>query len=825
MDYTAFFELASGHTPYPYQDRLAQDEWPEVLDIPTGLGKTAAVVLSWLFRHYQQDSSAPRRLVYCLPMRTLVEQTVDQASSWCRKLHDAFKDRALQTPTVHLLMGGESNDHTWVLNLEQPAILIGTQDMLISAALMRAYGMSRFTWPMIFGALHNDAMWIFDETQLMGVAVETSAQLEGFRTALGTFAPSKSLWMSATLGNKQLSTVDHPEPHSGWNRATLGAEDHSNPRILQRLNAPKLIQVAGIRLDKDNEKATYARQLAEQIEHAHQPGSLTLVIVNSVSRARQIYEALLKNHQRTSANTALIHSRFRLPERRAAQEILLQEGDRIVVATQAIEAGVDVSARTMFTELAPWSSLVQRFGRCNRGGEFTEAKIYLIDFDLDSLPERVILPYAESDLKTSKELLQTVSDVGPQSLSQVSYQPPEIFRPVIRRKDLLDLFDTTPDLSGDDLDVSRYVRDGNDTDVLFFWRAWEGEDPNSSEMLSSAHRDELCRVSLGAARVFLTKLKNQNHKAWSWDALEGIWTSVENPRPGQILLLSTQTGGYEPQLGWTGDVSKKSREVPPLRLQDSTKVPVTNDSDPLSLARYPIELKVHLHNVTQMATHIAKSLGLNVQDTENLQTAAAWHDVGKAHFVFQEALNTARESDNSASASTELWAKSDGFMKRYSRTGFRHELASALAFLQHNESENTSLSPEELNLIAYIIAAHHGRVRLSIRSMPGEKQPTQDTLGLFARGIWHGDTLPEMTLPDGQTINAIRLSLELMQLGPNSWLERTLTLRNDPHLGPFRLSFWELLLRAADQRASAQESESARQSAPHSATAQGVQYV
>src|SRR5690606_22425068 len=122
-------------------------------------------------------------------------------------------------------------------------------------------------------------------------------------------------------------------------------------------------------------------------------------------------------------------------------------------------------------------------------------KIYLIDFDLDSLPERVILPYAESDLKTSKELLETVSDVGPQSILQVSYQPPEIFRPVIRRKDLLDLFDTTPDLSGDDLDVSRYVRDGNDTDVLFFWRAWEGEDPNSSEMLSSAHRDELCRVS------------------------------------------------------------------------------------------------------------------------------------------------------------------------------------------------------------------------------------------------------------------------------------------------------------------------------------------
>jgi CRISPR-associated endonuclease/helicase Cas3 len=38
----------------------------------------------------------------------------------------------------------------------------------------------------------------------------------------------------------------------------------------------------------------------------------------------------------------------------------------------------------------------------------------------------------------------------------------------LRRKDLLDLFDTTPDLCGNDLDISRYIRDGDDTDVQVF---------------------------------------------------------------------------------------------------------------------------------------------------------------------------------------------------------------------------------------------------------------------------------------------------------------------------------------------------------------------
>jgi len=46
-------------------------------------------------------------------------------------------------------------------------ILVGTQDMLLSRALMRGYGISRYLWPLHFALLHNDCLWVFDELVML----------------------------------------------------------------------------------------------------------------------------------------------------------------------------------------------------------------------------------------------------------------------------------------------------------------------------------------------------------------------------------------------------------------------------------------------------------------------------------------------------------------------------------------------------------------------------------------------------------------------------------------------------------------------------------
>src|SRR5690606_9585551 len=127
-------------------------------------------------------------------------------------------------------------------------------------------------------------------------------------------------------------------------------------------------------------------------------------------------------------------------------------------------------------------------------------------------------------------------------------------------------------------------------------------------------------------------------------------------------------------------------------------------------------------------------------------------------------------------------------------------LASALAWLAAGDD----VEPGFRNLVGYLVAAHHGKVRMSLRSLPGETAPGE-TGRLFARGVWDGDALPAFELPDGQRFESVKLDLSVMQLGEGSWLERMLALRDAAHLGPFRLALLETVVRIADWRASRKE--------------------
>lgn len=423
-----------------WQLALTSDDWPRVLIAPTGSGKTAAVTLGWAAHRLRSPGRTPRRLVWCVPMRTLVEQTADAVKEWFGKLEevDGGEGRLPRPRDVHVLMGGVETS-PWLEAPEQPAVLVGTQDMLLSRALMRGYASSRALWPMEFALLHDDAQWVFDEVQLMGAGRATSAQLEAFRQfeadrarrdGRATGTPSRSLWTSATLDPGWLATVDHPTPSSA---AVVRVDPSAAPegRLGRLARAVKRLDQSSVapKSPKKTDVADYVGRLADSVLEAHCAGAMTLAIVNRVDRAQALREALEQrlSRQPVEAPTlALVHSRFRPADREREMKKALGTDDpdgpgRVVAATQAVEAGVDFSAATLFTELAPWSSLVQRFGRANRYAELPDgAQVYWIDLlqtatnnaTSDKNAEELAKPYEAGELEAARERLAGLTDVA-----------------------------------------------------------------------------------------------------------------------------------------------------------------------------------------------------------------------------------------------------------------------------------------------------------------------------------------------------------------------------------------------------------------------------
>lgn len=773
MTFDEFFRTATGTNPYSYQRAFASGTTlPDLLEAPTGSGKTATAVLGWLWRRLHgspaQRAEAGRRLVFCLPMRTLVEQTERAATKWVDRL-------GLTTSVgVHVLLGG-AVDEEWDEHPERNAILIGTQDQLLSRALMRGYAMSRYRWPVHFALLNSDCLWVMDEVQLMGVGASTAVQLQAFRERFGVAGVVKTVWMTATLAPGRLRTVD---VRRDLVRQPFIADEAS---LTKRLNAPKVLAKAA----SPSGKKGSLGDLAGEIASAHQPGTLTLVVMNRVARAQELFALL----QRGSAleNVALIHSRFRPADRRRIQDAALDGSFHgVLVATQAIEAGVDLSAKTLFTELAPWSSLVQRFGRLNRAGEHDDARAFWID--LGTADDELCLPYEGSLLNSARDKLSALQDVGPNSLAAVPRDPEQPALPVLRRKDLLELYDTEPDLAGHDIDVTRYVRATDDRDLQVAWRAL-GKDPPGPDA-PDLQRDELCAVPF----YELEKL-TKGHKAWRFDSLRDQWTEVERFFPGLSVVVDISVGGYGDRIGFTGDKNDR-----PTSLEQQGPAPDFDEGDRLTYGAADfVTMRMHAEDTALEMSTLLSAVPAEVSgfaEGAELVEAARWHDTGKVHSAFQAMLIAGLPAED-ARRSGGPWAKSaDGLPRtRNSRRYFRHELASALSWMAAGKSD----------LGGYLVAAHHGKVRLSLRARPGEEPPADaDGTRRFAHGIHDGDVLPAVDLGDGVVAAQQVLSLACMEMGGGgagpSWADRMLRLLDQ--LGPFRLAYLEMLVRVADWRAS-----------------------
>lgn len=372
--------------PFPWQqallDRIVADgKWPEVIDVPTGLGKTSVLDVA-VFVAAMKLAPARRRIFFVVDRRLVVDDAHDHA----RRIADALADpsgrsvvaevaNALRQPgddhdrvlEVTRMRGGVTWEWLWLERPDRFAIVTGTVDQVGSRLLFRGYGVGENLRSIDAALVGTDSLIVVDEAHLARPFRETLG--EAFRmdqpTSGSLVPPTTLVSMSATSGTGSERTQG----------ITIADEQH--PIAGARLHADKLLRLVEVKTTKakaaeqvPDALAAIAAQLA--------PQRVVGVVVNTVSRARAVFSrirtvglegVLLTGRSRPADREQLLDRHYR---RISVDRDRPEPASFVVVATQTIEVGANIDVDALVTESAPLPSLVQRLGRLNRMAKCSE---------------------------------------------------------------------------------------------------------------------------------------------------------------------------------------------------------------------------------------------------------------------------------------------------------------------------------------------------------------------------------------------------------------------------------------------------------------------
>lgn len=421
--------------------------WPERINAPTGSGKSSVVDIHLFANALAAVGAAPRvprRLCVTVGRRALVDSQADRADNILGCMKKALTDgsgepdilrrvaEALQSfqtrndekesnpfETGHI-RGELSNRNLPVTDISACAIIAATPDMYGSRALFRGYGSTKAARPRETALLTMDTVMVLDEAHMNRQLLHTTqriAELQKREVNLGvptlqvvetTATPSTEDSDSTTLG-VDIEALDSPNDEELRNRVYSHKELMLHP--IDKWDG-KPGNPATVNAAVDTIKGFLAhREAGEDSKKAHTVGC----IVNHVRTAIAIKEKLTKDLAEDEVQ--LLVGRMRPSDLEKLQEdhnkLFTTKGDesvKVVVATQTLEVGIDVDFADLVTELAPASSLAQRFGRVNRLGHRTDSKVVVIEPASGDSVKKDAPPYKAVDLSNAYGWLEALND-------------------------------------------------------------------------------------------------------------------------------------------------------------------------------------------------------------------------------------------------------------------------------------------------------------------------------------------------------------------------------------------------------------------------------
>ncbi len=766
-DFETTFSALTEHPPFPWQqalyERFVSGDIPAACNLPTGLGKTNVLAI-WLIALATHPHKMPRRLVYVVNRRTVVDQTTDEAE----KLRANAERAGVPPPVISTLRGQYADNREWSADPSRPAIICGTVDMIGSRLLFSGYGVGFKGKPLHAGFLGQDVLLVHDEAHLE----------PAFQTLIEAIQKEqKNNEHAIEFGVPKLRVMELTATSRGEGDVfKLTPLDEENATVQKRITAQKKIQ-----LHENRDEKKLADEIADLASKFKGSKRAILIFVRRVDDVDKITKKLPKNSfaqltgtirgkERDELVDTPIFKRF-LPDAKTTEETVY------LVCTSAGEVGVNISADHLICDLSTFESMAQRFGRVNRFGNFDATEIHVVhpaSFGKDGKVEEI----DERRQKTLELLNQLKGNGSPKALGDLpadkrlaAFAPTPTILPT---SDIL--FDawaltTIKDNLPGRPPVEPYLHglptEWQPPETHVAWREEVGiigkelqavYDPAALLEDYPLKPHELLRDT--SARVFdrLKKLQaDPEIPVWIVSDSDSVAVSTLGTiQKGDkedlhyvTLLLPPEAGGLSAQGmldptstqrvadvsdEWYADKERtlKQRERkwgddigPPSGMRRCRPVidakPDEDDTDEPSDKRFwhwfervdkagegratankPYVLQRHLDDAEATATAFVDDLKLAEPLRSAIIVAAMYHDyLGKARTTWQRSIGNFDAKV--------LYAKSGGRMRPRDLNGYRHEFGSLLDVADCQRFRD--LSEETKELVLHLIAAHHGRAR------------------------------------------------------------------------------------------------------------------
>ena len=549
--FAAFVTEVHGWAPFPWQQallrRVVKQGWPAVIDVPTGLGKTAVLDVA-VFASALGCEHARRRVFLVVDRRLIVDQAGQHAAriqqaladpgpgTLCREVASRLGADGDDGPVLDVtrMRGGINWSWLWLERPDRHAIVTGTVDQIGSRLLFRGYGVGERMRPIDAALAGTDSLIIVDEAHLSDAFLATLRDIEQLETTSVGRAPVV-VAMSASPGQ------DTADTHR------ITPADEQDPVAAQRLTAPKQLHLVTVPAARDAAASATADALAHWARQLGGPGQVTGIVANTVAMARAVFtrlqarpgdpegpaqpsSVLLTGRIRPVDREYLLHAWY--PRIRAGAS-RTGAAPLFVVATQTIEVGADIDLDGLVTESASLPALIQRLGRVNRRGHHPGALAVIVH--ADARDDRIYGTARQLTWQWLTSLAAPVRHRGDQSPADLSpgveaspaalrdrisgipaaqregMRGPRPYTPLVSAA-TLDTWARTSPVPHPDVPAAPYLHGigAAEPTVSVLWRAdMHGDDPDqgrrSAERLPPS-ADETIELPAGAVRRWLASL-------------------------------------------------------------------------------------------------------------------------------------------------------------------------------------------------------------------------------------------------------------------------------------------------------------------------------